>query len=610
MDNGRTQGEGYYDVLDENTQELLLTGSFGSNYPFGVYRAQLIFYEGSNTYACVIYDVSTFGYYTDGDWNVLHLDGYGLGTLYTADRGFAGSGYYYVVDEEKGFLDFTFDAATEQYGAAAYLVLDNEHHTFEIQDYSSYGQLYLTPQLDYISFGTDGTVRIGSTERGYYLVEKDAVHVYLTDYEREGFLHQTLPALTGGQTYSYNGAEYFLWDGKPVEIGGNIELYGEDGEKLADREPIAATVRFTPAGGANYDLDALFVIGGEEYAGFTLNFYTDGVLAPRVTYGVVDYEISFDYHQGDAAGSTFTVKAGFKSLTLQDYRENYVDTTAHRGGEIVKTFIGFGPILFGAPVYSGRFHYLYDAETFSEPIAFDQKSGDEVTVNAYNAAYGDGYEIVFDFKGTTYAVDFYEYDTYFTLLSFSRYERVAAGTGYEVGVKYLEYCNVENTPGYGFLQKMRGKPCNATLFKDGAPVVALDSGYALAGDAVWIVGYDENSDNHVGDGYYISFKVEDGKVASAAVEKYTFSSVLSDDGTFLAYLFFDGKELKHVLAMGYSNGAGGYTWLGAPNGYTEEDGRFSFNATGATVERHYTVVLIADEQPDGKTRYLLRVTES
>ena len=603
-----TERKGYYEVLDAAVPEILITASFNEKYPLGAYRATLIYYEGSGTYACVIHDASTYGYYVDDDWNVLVLDGYGLGTLYTADRGFSGEGYYYVIDEEKGFLDFTFNYASERYGTAAYLTLDNEHHSFRIYDYSSYGQVYLTSALDYIVFGAEGTIYIGSTERGYYLVEENAVHAYVTDYEREGFLHLELPAFTGGPAYSYGGKDYFLWDGEALSIDGTVELYDEEGNAL-EEEPIPASIRFTLARGSNYDLDTLFIIEEKEYPGFTLNLYTNGVHAPRVTYDTVDYAISFDYHQGDASASTFTVEAGFKSVTLQDYRGNYVDEAVHAGGKIIKDFIGFGPIVLRGPYYSGYFHYLYDAETFSEPITFENVTGEGVTVNANRTGYGDGYEIVFSFKGTSYAVNFLEYDNYYTLLSFSRYARIDAGDGYAVGVKYLEYCNVENTPGYGFLNEMRGKPCNATLFKDGAAIVSLDTGYALAGNAVWIVSYDANSATHVGVGYYISFTMQGNEVTAATVEEYTFRSVLSEDQNFLAYLFFDGETLVHVLAVGYLNASGGYAWLGNVSGYEAAEGVYSFNATDDYAEAHYEVSLRADETDEG-VHYSLKVTRS
>ncbi len=553
---GGEEKKGIYSLV--RTGDLLeckVTADLGGSYGVGEYFVSLEYFPNSNMYACVIYDKNTTGVFIDENWNVLRLDGYGNGTLYTADRGMVGSGYYYVVDEEKNFLDFTFDTSSV-YGTDAYIVLDVEHNTFQLQDYSQFGLVYFSKDMDYIVFDTDGGVYVGNSS-GYYLVEENGITAYLYSYSAESFVKTPMPALTRAQqTYTYNNVTYTLWDGKEISLNGTVQLLDKDGKVMAGRTPLDASMKFIPVLGSNYDLKASFTLEGREYEDFTLNFYTDGELNPRVTYNSVDYSISFVY------GESFTVSAGFTSMTYQDYFANYLDENgAHRGGKIVKEWIGFGPVVLEEATYSGAFYYLYDAEAFPDPITFENIKYENVVINGYRAQLEDELEIVFEFKGTTYAIDFFEYDVYYSLYSFYRYDTVEANDGYEVGVKYLLYTNVANTAGYGRLKEDGGKPMGATLFKEGKAVVTYDTNIVVGKQAVWMAEYDRDK-NTAGTGYYIDFTVEEGKVTAAEVTTYKFWQVLTSARDYMADVFLDEDgNIVHVLSVAYLDYAGSYTWM-------------------------------------------------
>ncbi len=568
LSTGGKESKGIYTVVQMgDLLECKVTANFGGKYTMGEYLVSLEYFANSNMYACVIYDKNTTGVFVDEDWNVLRLDGYGNGALYTADRGLAGSGYYYVVDEGKNFLDFTFDTSSSVYGTDAYIVLDVEHNTFKLQDYSQFGLVYFSDKMDYIVFGTDGTVYVGNSS-GYYLAEESGITAYLYNYATESLVKTPMPALSHAQSaYTYNNVTYTLWDGKEISLNGKVQLLDKDGKVMEGREPLNASMKFTPVLGSNYDLDASFTLNNEEYDDFTLNFYTDGKLDPRVTYNSVDYPISF------VNGASFTVSAGYTSMTYQDYYANYLDESgSHRGGKIVKEWIGFGPVVLEEATYSGAFHYLYDEKTFPEPITFNGVKQEKVVINGYRAQLEDELEIVFDFKGTTYAIDFFEYDIYYSLYSFYRYDTVEANDGYTVGVKYLLYTNVANTPGYGRLNEDREKPMGATLFKeDGTAVVTYDTNIVVGSQAVWMAEYDKEKKT-AGTGYYIAFTVENGKVTEAEVSTHKFWQVLTNARDYMADVFLDGEgNITHVLSVAYLDYAGAFTWMDGTSGLVHEE---------------------------------------
>ncbi len=565
------QNNGIYTVIsDGDFVECKVTANLGGKYSMSEYLVNLQYFANSGMYACIVYDKNTTGVFIDEDWNVLRLDGYGNGTLYTADRGMVGSGYYYVIDEEKNFIDFTFDTSSETYGSDAYIVLDVKNNTFKLQDYSQFGLVYLSEEMDYLSFGTDGIINVGRLS-GYYLIEESGITAYLYDYNSEAFKKVSMPTLPKTGKYTYQDTVYYRWNGGAIVLDGYIRMLGKDGTAL-DRAPMAAKIKFTPVLGSNINLDASFTIEGTEHKGFELNFYTNGVLDPRVTYGSVDYKISFSY---DPEGtSSFTVSAGYTSMTYQDYYANYYETAdSHRGGKIIKEWIGFGPVVLEKATYSGAFYYLYDRETFRDPITFQGVKEEDIVINGYRAQLEDEREIVFEFKNVTYAIDFFEYDIYYSLYSFYRYEKINANDGYSVGVKYLLYTNVANTPGYGRLSEDKGKPLGATLFlPDGTAVVTYDTNITVGTQNVWMVAYDREK-NTAGAGYYIDFTLSNGVVTAVQVSVYKFWQLLTSTRDYMADVFLDEEgNIVELLSVAYLDYSGAFTWIDGTSDLTHQEG--------------------------------------
>ncbi len=570
---------GYYEILNaENNEYLLhidLPGLFAEDLLVTLMENELL-----GAHICVLYDRNVNGVFVDGDWNILRLDGYGYGDLVTDREETGGSGLYTVLDEEKGFVRFSLQSADgESDTVDTFVALDYEKKSFRFLDYAALGAVYLSADLKVLVFGEDGTGYLGS-EAGFYFAAADKTYFYL-DSPTEGVYECVeMNALTGAATFEYGGVTYYKWDGEEIVLDGTIELFDEEGNAWAEKPTAAARLTFTPNGRYNNRVEAVLSIDGEQYSGFRINFYVGDAFEPSLVYNGVQYDIvSCNYIPNGA--HTFTVRAGAKTVRYLDYNSRYIEpgeytNVAARGGWIERTTMGIGPVEFREATYKGSFYYLYDAATFAEPITFD---GETAIVIGWRRTYDETYEIVFDYEGTRYAVDFYFYESngtiYYLLHQFYTYEEVDAGE-YTVGVKYFRYTNLSGTPGYGDAEAYMGRAVNATVFRksDQKPMIAFDNYTALGltGRAVWLIECsDEKADGtrDAADGFFVQFELgTDGKtVTGATVTRHTVLDVRRTNEYYVHLFLDEAGNIAHVAAAGkYSNGS--YRWITRSEGMT------------------------------------------
>ncbi len=622
---GALYSSGLYAPFGTDGEYILYDADLGAS--LGKHDFRISFYRPAmGTSACVVYDEDLKGLFINDDLDILQLDGYGNASLYTADGRYGGTGYSTVVDEENGFMYLTFEADYSE----VYFLLDREEGTFYLLDYSAFDLVYYSDEFKLLSFGSDAAARVnlkgtrytegedGSrTEEeyetlfsGFYYVWEGKTHVYPYDYETESSTHHVLDFAPGKDVanFTYDGATYTLWDGNEIRIRGVVEFYGKDNEPTGE-DPIDAEFAFKlKDNGQNYNLAGQFVLGGQTYNDFTLNFYTDGGFRPTVTYNYVDYAISFGV-EGDTR--TFTVRAGYIVEDMPDFYDNFRETeTVHLGGHIVKEFIGFGPLELRQAEYSGEFYYLYDKATFSEPITFSEIKAEELVKVGYRGDNGTGsgslgycYEIVFAFKGVNYAVDFYETyaeeneGTVYVLQGFYSYKEFEAD-GYTVRLKFFEHATTQNTPGYG-VEGAKGKPYAATVFKDGEAIVNYDTGVTIGGDAVWLIeftGVNDNGYSRAGAGYLVKYAyAPDGAaVQSVTVEKYAFKQLATASGDFFFNLFVDGEgNIAQVIAVAYKVSSDAWAWVEEAHDLTRNaDGTewVFYGKAGSAIENKFTAV--------------------
>lgn len=617
---GSTVSEGRYVVLDSVNQTwgheeyLLREVSLGTGYPKSNYRVTFAI-NSEGVGACLVFNPEASGVFTDEEWNVLVLDGFGAGAYYTDSL--TGNGTYSVIDFERNFISFSVDDGLAA-GTLFYFRLEDQ--VFHATDYEALAGVYLAENFETVSFGTDGTAYLGNRS-GPYFVQNGKAYVYISDTPTE-------VNAPGGDIYSYNGKTYRRWDGQTLRLNGTVFMRDKDGNSVAAHPDLPATLTFTPNGTTNRNLAAVFTFHGyeEAYTGYTLSLYasgdslmgeTDGNFSPTVRYGNSSYPISFFYTGGTY---TFAVTAGYNSLEYLDHNARYYPDTSEvsvpRGGRLYKTGFGFGALQFEKTTISGDFLYLYkkDDPTYSAPIHFEGVPEEEVKIVGYVPGYGNRLEIAFEASdGKNYLLNYYEYyqgGVYFWCYGLFSYQDVETQE-YTVRVKTLLYTKMSIAPGYFDAQngsgKGLGKISAVTLFdkETKAPIVAYDTGITPNGynGGVWLVDKADVVEHGStgtctwGTGYLVTFTfAPDGSVSAANVEKYRFAQVVNYM-QHLVNLFFDEEgnvTLASVLV--YNGEFGRYEFVSDPHDLVEnEDGTFSFRATWNNEESLYTVKVEQDE---------------
>lgn len=609
--------------------------SLGNGYPMGNYRVTFAF-NNVGVGACLVQNSAALGTFIDEHWNVLTLDGFGRGTIATGE--FTAPGLYEVVNKREKFLAFTVDeeAQSEKAGYVYYVVVDAEKGTFFMNDYAEYASFYLASDFASVAFGADGTAYIGASH-GPYLVRDGKTQVFLDSGIKE------LP-VPGAESYVYNKKTYYLWDGEELSLSGKVEILDREGKPDPDHPTLDAVMRFTPNGTTNANVAVTFTIGKETYKNFKLRVYassgdylqTGGTLSPTVTYEHNTYPVVFTYFPG--AQNAFTVKAGYNSVRLLDHNARYIagDETdkdknpIYRGGYIEKSTVGFGPIVYKDVVYSGSFYYLYDKD-HTAPITFSDIPEKDVLTVGNTPSHGDRKEIVFEYEGTKYAINYYEYyqgGTYYWAYGFYTVEDFETET-YTVRLKYLAYTHFSIAPGYvdysdkDIVNYAIGQPIAATLIEkaSGKAVVAYDTGYLAAGygSGVWLVdkeGIVEKGTTGTctwGKGYLVTFtRGAEEKITGVTVEEYTFVQVVNYMEC-LVNLFVDEEGNVTVAGFAvYNADFGRYDWLSNPTNYSDaEDGTVTFKGTWGKETANYTLTITKGEpNDDGDPTYEIVMTKN
>lgn len=596
---------------------------------------------GTNEYdnsACYLHNDMADGVFIDENWNVLSLDGYSIGTLVTDT--FTGNGTYEVVDFDENFIAFTVtDANSTAFEETFYVLLDKDTLTFSIADYEAHAGLYFAEDLSSVSFHADGTAHIGN-ESGPYFIRGNEAHVYLGD-------RPTIVPLPEDGSFAFGGKTYrFFPLGSTLTATGSVVFYDEEGEVAEEYPAVGMTLSFEPDGNANRRVKATVTFESEDYPEnyeFTLTAYnSEGEISPVLGYGNNSYPIAIDFLE---SGCTFTVTGGYNSVEYLDHNERYYRNEPAKdpsgnayirntGGRIFKSNVGFGPIVYQETEISGEFLYLYDSaeEGLHEtPITFSGVPEKDVIVVGKSKEYGERKELVFNFNGTDYCFDYFEYyqgGIYFFNYGLFTYEDIETD-GYTVRVKYLQHSHLSISPGYTEPNDKSpnpavGKAIGVTLFDgEGQPVPAYDSAYTLDGygKAVWLVPLegvseaDEGMDTCTwGTGYLIRFEGEE-RVTSVSVEKYSFVQVVNyTEHLFNLFVSDDGDVLLVGFAVFYAD-MGRYDWVVDPTQLTcETSGSshiFRFEADCKKKHFSYEVTVTAGEpDEDERPTYTATVKET
>ncbi len=620
---------GTYEAIDpaNNIYLIKAEGPTPGLTPSG-WRVQL--YSSYEEHYAILFSEETEGTFVNENWDVLWLDGFGGGTLNTADGSYSGIGAYSMLDEEAGFMLFMFGDET-----SVYLLLDSEKETFRIIDYKGRGMVFFADDLDYLAFAEDGTFQIGAhgeapeTTSGAYYFDEQNLYMVFYDLTRRVI---PLPTPTTQdvtvQTSTSQSKTFHGWqpdaDGK-LRIGGNINF------TLADVVPLEAELRITVRLGANYN-NALTVAvkegeDWEEYEGFILNIYTDGAVKPRIEYEGSRYQdLTFTR---TAAGWTFALNVGKTNVAMPDYY-NGLQTGGeggngnYTGGEITKTLLGFGPIYPGEmqdTAYSGTF--LYGNKTPSsqaEPVTFENISDKDVRRLGYRSdLQGDLLEITFEQNGKKYAIDFVEsyaeeVGACYILWGFYTYEERTVeykGERYTVLIKYLIRATAPGTPGYGHdgyagnADDLVGVAVNATLIKaDGSVIEPVDLGALPNHDGVWLIVSGGAQGGY--EGYLLTFKKKGDAITEIKLEIYSFHSAEATGGYLVYFLTDEAGNAVQLLAVYSGNRTDGFSVMEL-SGLTGADGTWTFTgkvAGGMAIG--YTLTIVKDA--DG--RYVVTVTAS
>ncbi len=557
----KTQGR--YILADaEYGEYTLLNATIGG--VKGNYNVRFMEYVEYNNYNCVVRDKAS-GVYVDEDYNVLTLNGFGSGSI--TGNGYNSMGNFYNIDESVGFGYFLFTTVnTAYYDEIIHLLLDMEHGTFEILQYSDY--LYIASDLDHIAFRNDGAVFIGNMLNGDYYVTKDGtVKAYFYNQYSYSYERRDMPAIGGSGEYTYEGKTYYPFTEKMFTASGVIHMLDENGDPQSERAAVNATLSFEARLRGIVGFPVTFNIEKQDYTGYLLSTYKSGKIDPRIEYNNLTYDIDFTRTDGKW---TFDIKdAGVRVLEREDINVKYYDgaaqsgTVYHQGGKMDITYNGFGPYLLEETYYAGRFLYFYDESLADKGVlSFSNlKEKDIRTVGYHNLGTGfGGYhelrEIVFKQGEKTYAIDFFEYasgsviTTYtYLLYGFYEYEEVQAN-GYTLGVKYLLKTTLSGSPGYGDDSALE-KPVAVTVLKgqEKTPVVALSSGARYDNKGVWFV---ENNGGRAGDAYLVTFTFEGEKVTGGTVEVGSVQTV-GLTASYLFYIFVDSEgDIAEIMVAWYA----------------------------------------------------------
>ncbi len=621
---GRYVPLGSFNETWGHEEYLLRNVTFGRDYPEDIYRVTFAI-SSEGTPGCIVYDPETSGVFTDGEWNVLVLDGYGRGAYYAS--AYTGSGSYNVIDFSANFLSFTIDDPYSTASGRSFYFRTEGTQFFET-DYAAAAGVYFSENMESLSFREDGEAYFGALTGPYY-IRDGKVYVYLSDVATE------LDA-PHGDTYSYNGKTYRRWDGQTFRLSGKVLMRDKNGDPVAEYPDLNATLSFAPNGTTNKNLAAEFIFDGYNgddgkptvYADYTLSLYAGGdslagipgEFAPFVGYGRHSYPITFSYRNGVY---TFEVQAGYNSVEYLDHNARYYDheagkdanghdITITRGARLYKNSFGFGAIEHESVTISGDILYLFREgdETYGKPLHFENVPEESVETVGYVPGYGDRLELVFRAEdGKDYALDYYEYyqgGTYFWCYGFFSYEEVETDE-YLVRAKTLRYTKMSIAPGYSDAQDGSGKGLEklaaVTLFDRATqkPIVAYDTGITPNGygHSVWLVDradvleYGSRDTCAWGTGYLVTFGfAEDGSLSSAEVETYRFVQVVNYMKE-LVNLFFD-EDGNTVLAsvLVYNGEFGRYDFVSNPHDLVRNgDGTFTFYATWDKQEYRYTVTV-------------------
>ncbi len=520
--NNREVGEGSYKILSRNPFELLLTLDLGIG--------EVDYTVSAENGRCVSFDERSDKIFVSADWSVIEMDGYGKATYYSADGLTVMTASVHYFEGENGYARLRYDATfTDEY-----FIFDLDNGTFSRPVHTEENYFYLSEDMTFLIFATDGNALYENTMCSYYLANGKA-YIFVPNASTGIDEKVELPAPTGAKRYTAN-----------VGSAGTEKVFYRC--KDTDKNPLTETLDVVLSG-------TITVEGGEDISGVTLSFtlnllsyeqdmintylqLPDSEERYSVTlctsywnsaerryirgasimdpYDFTYYPIDVHFVQagdGEEGKATFTAKGGISNTLrdyvdyrqfLSDYRASHNDENpteaeiaAAKISSLTETYVGFGSVVFGDRRVSGKLYCGNKEFTFTNAVSHYIKSGDP----------GRRYLATFEDGGQTYAVIYEKEDEgFYNLYMVATYQEFESD-GYVIGVDRFFYGN-----GFSFFREYEvGDFCGVQLYKKNA------DGGKTAIPAFDIYAYENG----------MGFMVEDKEVLDTG---YLFSVTLSEDG--------------------------------------------------------------------------------
>lgn len=576
---------GRYTILDERNLEVRVT-----RFQFETGGASTHIMRLQNG-ECLLHQDTQSGVFTDPEFNLLILDGYGRGTYYSADGSAGRSGYLFMLDEFDGdqFGFLRFDNFEE-----LFFMFDTENGSFRLAEYPDEDFVYFSEDFSTgISYGADHFVYYGNGS-GYYYIDSESgtVRAYMLE---GGYTRKTQFPLPGADTITYNGTRLYRYRGEQVVLSGTI-AFDSEGVKNA-------TLSFRPTGEMLVRVNATLTVdmgeGARRYSVYFTNYRSTGInrfdWQPFILYNNAfsPFE-TFKYVSG-AQGNGFTAK----ELDVGTIRYDDYDTamgTATEDSSLEIKYRGFGPVSVGETVIEGTLYYA-PVMRQGRPLTFTADPENVVEV-ADDSVNGTRYMITFTAGGVDYAMQYYTPESgYYILYMLLTYQRVEAGD-YSVGAGRFVYTNAYDL--YGGYRE--GDLCSATLFKGESVVIPFISGVGYGGKTAWLVDigtysvdeYSGAESGELGDGYFIEFGFENDRIVSAEVTVYEFRQAQDLNGNYAFNYFLgeDGEPEMLVSMVAWSNEESQYVFQTIVSSEVSDSGMWTITTTSAT----YTVTFLLDAE--------------
>ena len=499
---------GYYNVIDATSPELDIWVNTANN----VQEFIVTFDFMGNS---IIHDVRTSGVFVSDDWAVLKLDGYGVGTYYSADGQPGVRVNYIVVNAEAGFMQFI-DVNYNYY----YFLLDSQNHTFSTPKYLSESFVGYDKDLGILRIQPNGEVWVGVNSGFYHVVDGNKLRIYyVKDMNTMEYGVIESDSLPSGNSFVLDGKTYYRFNNEEVTLTGKIKNKDGSNEKNA-------TLTFKPDGQAQFYAKAKFIVDSDQYDVYVVNAYWDSRSRSWKGLALFD-DIEYVYSPIGTYALSSDCKTGTFEIIIDEIVTRMTDgfETETQYSYIEERYKGFGPIRLSGTTVSGS---IWLGGVASNTLDFTGASVEKMQYA--DTSLGYRYMVVFEHESKTYAVQYYKQTDGYQLYMVCTLDYIEVD-GYVVTVGKYVYSN----GGFTFYSTPQaGDFVNINLYKgtreNKTAVVAYNSLVNDDGKTAWIIDlgtYDPAANTgKLGKAYYLTFG--EG-LATVEVKEYTLKQAMYSD---------------------------------------------------------------------------------